>query len=284
MRPELLVAASVPVLLVAAVLPWQRDLICARAGCGTVSASAWSGSPVWALVVLAALVAAGAWVLALPTQARVSRPVAALTGVVGVAGAVLVLVSLLALVTNRAGFFGFDLPVTETFPVLAVHPGPGLAVAVLGLALQARAGWTLLHTPAGDATAWAPAAPPTSPAHPPAATAGAPAAWPTAAPGQPPAAGAGSPAAWPVGAAGPGAPDATAVWPGGLPAQPPATGAGGPAAWPVGAAGPAGTDATEVWPTGGPDQPPAAGGGRRGGDVTAFGQGGIPPRRHRRDG
>jgi hypothetical protein len=143
--PELLVAASVPVLLVAAVLPWQQDVICARAGCGTVSASAWSGSAVWALVVLAALAVSGAWILTLPTRTRVSRAVAALTGVVGVLGAVLVLISVLALVTNRAAFFAFDLPVRETFPVLSVHPGAGLYLALPALALPALAAWSTLH-------------------------------------------------------------------------------------------------------------------------------------------
>lgn len=149
-RPELLVAASVPVLLVAAVLPWQQDVICARAGCGTVSASAWSGSAVWALVVLAALAVSGAWILTLPTRTRVSRAVAAVTGVVAVLGAVLVLLSVLALVTNRAAFFAFDLPVRETFPVLSVHPGAGLYLALPALALPALAAWSTLHAGRGE--------------------------------------------------------------------------------------------------------------------------------------
>src|ERR687890_1851768 len=113
-RPELLVAASVPVLLLAGVLPWHRDVLCMQSGCGPVTASAWTGSPVWALVLLLALALAGAWVLALPTRGRVPLAVAALTGVAGVVSAAVVVVSLDALVFNRAGFFGFDLPVTET--------------------------------------------------------------------------------------------------------------------------------------------------------------------------
>ena len=148
-RPELLVAASVPVLLVAGVLPWHRDVVCTQSGCGTVSASAWTGSPVWALVLLLALALAGAWVLALPTRGRVPLAVAALTGVAGVVTAAVVVVSLDALVFNRAGFFGFDLPVTETFPVLAVHPGPGLPLGLAGLLLQAVGGWASVRRRAG---------------------------------------------------------------------------------------------------------------------------------------
>jgi hypothetical protein len=144
-RPDLLVALSVPVLLVAGMLPWQRDVLCTEAGCGTVAASAWSGSPVWASVLLAGLAAAGAWVLVLPTRARVSIGVAAITGVVGVLAAAVLVVSLEALVVNRVGFFHFDLPVTETFPVLAVHPGAGLVLGLVGLLLQAAGGWGSLR-------------------------------------------------------------------------------------------------------------------------------------------
>jgi hypothetical protein len=145
LRPDLLVAASVPVLLVAGVLPWQRDVICTESGCGTVDASAWGGSPVWAAVLLAGLALAGAWVLLLPTRARVPLGLAAVTGVVGVVAAAAVVASLDALVFNRAGFFDFDLPVTETFPVLAVHPGAGLALGLAGLLLQAAGGWASLR-------------------------------------------------------------------------------------------------------------------------------------------
>jgi hypothetical protein len=151
-RPELLVAASVPVLLVAGVLPWHRDVLCTQAGCGTVSASAWTGSPVWALVLLLALALAGAWVLVLPTRGRVPLAVAALTGMAGVVSAAIVVVSLDALVFNRAGFFGFDLPVTETFPVLAVHAGAGLPLGLVGLLLQAVGGWTTVRHRAGLVT------------------------------------------------------------------------------------------------------------------------------------
>ena len=80
--------------------------------------------------------------LLLPTRGQVPLGVAALTGVAGVVSAAIVVVSLDALVFNQAGFFGFDLPVTETFPVLAVHPGPGLLLGLVGLLLQAAGGWT----------------------------------------------------------------------------------------------------------------------------------------------
>jgi hypothetical protein len=141
-RPELLVAASVPVLLLAGVLSWHRDVLCTQSGCGTVAAPAWTGSPVWAAVLAVALALAGAWVLLLPTRGQVPLAVAALTGVAGVVSAAVVVASLDALVSNHAGFFGFDLPVTERFPVLAVHPGPGLLLGLLGLLLQAVGGWT----------------------------------------------------------------------------------------------------------------------------------------------
>ena len=135
-------AASVPVLLLAGVLSWQRDVLCTQSGCGTVAASAWTGSPVWAVVLAIALALGGVWVLLPPTRGQVPLGVAALTGVAGVVSAAIVVVSLDALVFNQAGFFGFDLPVTETFPVLAVHPGPGLLLGLLGLLLQAAGGWT----------------------------------------------------------------------------------------------------------------------------------------------
>ena len=135
-------AASVPVLLLAGVLSWQRDVLCTQSGCGTVVASAWTGSPVWAVVLAIAVALGGVWVLLPPTRGQVPLGVAALTGVAGVVSAAIVVVSLDALVFNQAGFFGFDLPVTETFPVLAVHPGPGLLLGLLGLLLQAAGGWT----------------------------------------------------------------------------------------------------------------------------------------------
>jgi hypothetical protein len=167
-RPELLVAASVPVLLLAGVLSWHRDVVCTRSGCGTVAASAWTGSPVWAVVLVVALALGGVWVLLPPSRGEVPLGVAALTGVAGVVSAGIVLVSLDALVFNHAAFFGFDLPVTETFPVLAVHPGPGLLLGLLGLFLQAAGGWasvrhrTALLTPRrrpAVAQPWPPAVP-----------------------------------------------------------------------------------------------------------------------------
>jgi hypothetical protein len=308
-RPELLVAVSVPVLLLAAVLPWQRDVVCARAGCGTVTSSAWSGSVVWTLVVLAALAVAGAWVLAVPTRSRVSTPVALLTGVVGAVGVVLLLVSVLALVAGRGGFFGFDLPVVETFPVLAVHVGVGLYLAVPAFALQLLAAWTTLRpaTPAWSPppapAAWPSAAGPPNPttAWPSGATAPNPTtAWPSQA---------GAPDATavrpPGGAAVPGGvPDATAGWrpgavaaPGGAPdatAVRPAGAVPG-AAWPLGGpagARPAGAPGVEVgWPSraGGPAAPGGAWPVEQGpvgesAEVASFGHGGIPPRRHRRHG
>jgi hypothetical protein len=141
-RPELLVAASVPVLLVAGVLSWHRDVLCTQSGCGTVAASALTGSPVWAALLVVALVLAGAWVLLLPSRRAVPLVVAAVTAVAGVVSAAVVLVSLGALVFNQPWFFGFHLPVTESFPVLAVHPGPGLLLGLLGVLLQATGGWT----------------------------------------------------------------------------------------------------------------------------------------------
>ena len=138
-------AASVPVLLVAGVLPWQRDTMCTRAGCGSVTAAAWAGSPVWALLLLAGLATAGAWVLLLPVRGRAPIGLAVLTAVVAVLAAAGVVVSLDGLVFNRGGLVSFPLPVTETFPVLAVHPGEGLVLALAGLLLQVVAGWSTLR-------------------------------------------------------------------------------------------------------------------------------------------
>ena len=95
----------------------------------------------WAVVLVIALALAGAWVLWLPTRGEVPPGVAMLTAAAGVVSAAIVVASLDALVFNHAGFFGFDLPVTETFPVLAVHPGPGLLLGLVGLLLQAAGGW-----------------------------------------------------------------------------------------------------------------------------------------------
>ena len=253
-------AASVPVLLLAGVLSWQRDVLCTQSGCGTVAASAWTGSPVWAVVLAIALALGGVWVLLPPTRGLVPLWVAALTGVAGVVSAAIVVVSLDALVFNQAGFFGFDLPVTETFPVLAVHPGPGLLLGLLGLLLQAAGGWTsvrhrtaLLTTPRRHQSR-----PSTQP-------------WPTAtpSPGQP----------WPTATPAPGQPRPTAtpapgqLWPTITPppAQPPAAGVPPPQPW----------EAASPLPA-----QPAAGGARpaQPWEAVAFGQGAPPPRRHRRHG
>jgi hypothetical protein len=289
-RPELLVAASVPVLLLAGVLSWHRDVVCTRSGCGTVTASAWTGSPVWAVVLVVALALGGVWVLLPPTRGEVPLGVAALTGVAGVVSAGIVLVSLDALVFNHAAFFGFDLPVTETFPVLAVHPGPGLLLGQLGLLLQAAGGWTSVRHRTALLTP--PRRHPTS-AHP----------WPTAVP---------SPAeSWRVGTSSPANPEPAATaadprpvrtpspakpWPAATPgrwpaATPPATPhAVGqpPAAAPLGRAWDA-----PVPPSAQPPQPEAREAVRdrsrqpgvaheRGWEAVAFGQGAPPPRRHRR--
>lgn len=282
-------AASVPVLLLAGVLSWQRDVLCTQSGCGTVAASAWTGSPVWAVVLAIALALGGVWVLLPPTRGQVPLGVAVLTGVAGVVSAAIVVVSLDGLVFNQAGFFGFDLPVTETFPVLAVHPGPGLLLGLLGLLLQAAGGWTsvrhrtaLLTTPRRHQ-----ARPSTQP-------------WPTAtpSPGQPWATGtpplaqpwttvtppsaqpqaAGAPPAQPWEAAAPpvGPWEAAAR----TPSQPPDAGAG-----PVGRSWDPAT--AQPWETTTPPPAqPAAGGARpaQPWEAVAFGQGAPPPRRHRRHG
>ena len=138
-------AASVPVLLVAGVLPWQRDVVCTQAGCGSVLAGAWGGSSAWTLVMLAGLALAGVWVLLLPARGRVPSAVAALTGLLAVLAIAVLVVSADALVFGRTGLIDFTLPVTETFPVLAVHPAEGLVLGLVGLLLQAVAGWTTLR-------------------------------------------------------------------------------------------------------------------------------------------
>lgn len=138
-------AASVPVLLVAGVLPWQRDTMCTRTGCGSVPAGAWNGSPAWTLVLLVGLAMAGVWVLLLPARGRVPSAVAALTALVAVLAAAVVVVSADALLFGRTGLIDFRLPVTETFPVLAVHPAEGLVLGLVGLLLQAVAGWSTLR-------------------------------------------------------------------------------------------------------------------------------------------
>jgi hypothetical protein len=278
-RPELLVAASVPVLLLAGVLAWHRDVVCTRSGCGTVTASAWTGSPVWAVVLVAALALGGVWVLLPPTRGEVPLGIAALTGVAGVVSTGIVLVSLHALVFNHAAFFGFDLPVTETFPVLAVHPGPGLLLGLLGLILQAAGGWTsvrhrtaLLTPPRRHASAAQP--------------------WPTAAPspesrpvGTPSPANPQAPAAadpWPVRTPSPATPRPAAAadrWPA---ATPPVADPWPAAMYPAVDRWPAAPSVADPGPPAAPSvaQPGAA--HERGWEAVAFGQGAPPPRRHRR--
>lgn len=307
-RPELLVAASVPVLLLAGVLSWHRDVVCTRSSCGTVTASAWTGSPVWAVVLVVALALGGVWVLLPPTRGEVPLGLAALTGVAGVVSTGIVLVSLDALVFNHAAFFGFDLPVTETFPVLAVHPGPGLLLGLLGLLLQAAGGWTSVRHrtalltpprrhrnsadpwPTAVAESWPVGTP--SPANPqPAPTAAAP--WPvrTPSPANPrPAAAADH---WSAATPPPAYPWPAATSPGGPPGAgpspaPPHGPSQPPAAAPLGPA----RDAP-VPPSAQPPEPEAreavrdrsrqAGGAQeRGWEAVAFGQGAPPTRRHRR--
>lgn len=144
-RGDLLLAASVPVLLAAGLLPWQKDRMCAVAGCGTVQAGAWGGSIAWAVPLLAGLALAGLWVLLLPARGRVPTAVAALTLGVAVLAVVVVGVSLDALVFGRTGLVPFELPVVAEFPVLSVRPAEGLGLGLLGLLLQAAAGWTTLR-------------------------------------------------------------------------------------------------------------------------------------------
>jgi hypothetical protein len=281
-RPELLVAASVPVLLLAGVLSWQRDVLCTQSGCGTVAASAWTGSPVWAVVLTVALALGGVWVLLPPTRGRMPLGVAALTGVAGVVSAAIVVVSLDALVFNQAGFFGFDLPVTETFPVLAVHPGPGLLLGLLGLLLQAAGGWTsvrhrtaLLTTPrrhqARPSTQpWPAVVPPPAQPWPPATPSPA-QAWETVAPPPAPTWETATPSpAQPWETVPPPAPTLETATP--SPAQP----------WETARPSPARPRET-ARPS--PGRPPVAGGPpAQAWEAVAFGQGAPPPRRHRRRG
>ncbi len=155
LRADVLVAASVPMLLLAGVLPWQRDRICTVAGCGMAEATAWTGSPAWALPLLGGVTLGGLWVLLLPSR-PVPTGVAALTAAVGGIGAVAVAASLDAVVFGRAGFFPFALPVVETFPVLSVGPGIGLPLGLLGLIAQAAAGWMTVRTRGALVTPWKP--------------------------------------------------------------------------------------------------------------------------------
>lgn len=145
LRADVLVAASIPTLLIAGVLPWHRIQMCTMAGCGEIRANGWSGSPAWALPLLAGLLVAGVWMLSLPGRGRVPTGLALLAATVAVlAGAVLV-ATLDALVFGRPRFFHFRLAVIEEFPVLSVRPGAGLFLGLAGLLLQAVAAWTTLR-------------------------------------------------------------------------------------------------------------------------------------------
>ena len=158
LRADVLVAASVPLLLAAGLLPWQRDEMCTVAGCGMVEVNAWAGSPGWALPLLAGVLVGGLWVLLLP-----SRPaptwLAALTAAVGGVDSVVLIGTLDAVVFGRAGFFHFELPVVEAFPVLSVSPGLGLPLGLVGLLTQAVAGWMTVRARGALVTPWRP--PPT---------------------------------------------------------------------------------------------------------------------------
>lgn len=144
-RGDLLLVGSVPLLLAAGLLPWQKDRMCTAAGCGIVEAGAWSGSVAWAVPLLAGLALAAVWVLVVPARGRVPTAVAALTLGVAVLAAAVVGVSLDALAFGRTGLVTFELPVVEEFPVLSVRPAEGLWLGLLGLLLQAAAGWTTLR-------------------------------------------------------------------------------------------------------------------------------------------
>jgi hypothetical protein len=155
LRADLLVAASVPLLLAAGLLPWQRDEMCTVAGCGMVQVTAWDGSPGWALPVLAGVVVGGLWVLLLPDRPAPTW-LAALTAAVGGLGAVVLLATLDAVVFGRAGIFRFELPVVEDFPVLSVRPGLGLLLGLLGLVVQAVAGWMTVRARGALVPPWRP--------------------------------------------------------------------------------------------------------------------------------
>jgi hypothetical protein len=155
LRADVLVAASVAVLLVAGLLPWQTDVMCTTAGCGTVQATAWSGSPAWAVPLLAGVGLGTLWVLLLPGR-PVPTGLAALTAAVAGLAAAVVVASLDAVVFGRTGLFRFALPVVEEFPVLSVRPGVGSALGLLGLLAQAVAGWTVVRSRGALVTPWRP--------------------------------------------------------------------------------------------------------------------------------
>ncbi len=155
LRADALIAASIPLLLLAGLLSWQVNEMCTMSGCGAVSATAWNGSPAWALPTLAGIALAGWWVLRLPSG-PVPAWFAGLTAAVAAVGVLVLGASLDALVFGRSGVFPYDLPVGEEFPVLSVRPGPGLFLGLLGLLVQVVAGWMAVRAepvPAGPRAA-----------------------------------------------------------------------------------------------------------------------------------
>ena len=132
LRADFLVAASVPLLLAAGLLPWQRNEMCTVAGCGTVQVTAWDGSFAWALPLLAGVVVGGWWVLLLP-----SRPaptwLAAQTAAAGGLGAVVLAATQdavvfglgIGLVSSLLGVAGGELII----PTLVFAFGAGIKTA-----------------------------------------------------------------------------------------------------------------------------------------------------------
>lgn len=155
LRADVLLAVSVPLLLLGGILPWQVDRVCAVDGCVDVHVAAWSGSPAWAVPLVLALAVAGGWLLLLPVRAAPTG-LAALAAAIGSLGAMVVLVSLDALLFHRPGFLPYRLPVQEEFPVLSVRPGSGLAVGLLGLLALAAAGWLTVRARKALVTPWRP--------------------------------------------------------------------------------------------------------------------------------
>jgi hypothetical protein len=155
LRADVLLAVSVPLLLLGGILPWQVDRVCALDGCVDVHVAAWSGSPAWAVPLVLALAVGGGWLLLLPVRAAPTG-LAALAAAIGSLGAAVVLVSLDALLFSRPGVLPYRLPVEEEFPVLAVRPGYGLAVGLLGLLTLAAAGWVTVRARHALVTPWRP--------------------------------------------------------------------------------------------------------------------------------
>lgn len=155
LRADVLLAISLPLLLLGGVLPWQVDRMCTVAGCGWVHTTGWDGSPAWAVPLVLAVAVSGGWLLLLPTRPAPTG-VAALAAAVGGLGAMVVITTLDALVFHRGGVFPFRLPVEEEFPVLSVRPGPGLPLGLLGLVGLAAAGWLTVRARNALVTPWRP--------------------------------------------------------------------------------------------------------------------------------